>query len=232
MLEQFSQHLDLYCERTDPGLWAEPLNALSNLAFFAAGLWGVDQARRLRSGGFAQALCWWVVAIGIGSALFHTFATEATKWADILPIAGFTLAYTLFNLRRFAGMFWPRALTIFFGFYLAVGFLTYMVPESLRAASNGTTGYLPPFLALLFFGCVVIASGSRAGWYNLAAAAIFVGSVTFRVIDPLVCNALPIGTHFLWHVLNGLMLGVLLAATTRYGAPQAEPRTVEARATQ
>jgi hypothetical protein len=25
--------LDLYCERTAPGLWNEPLNALTNLAF-------------------------------------------------------------------------------------------------------------------------------------------------------------------------------------------------------
>ncbi|WP_395449278.1 ceramidase domain-containing protein [Aminobacter sp. UC22_36] len=220
MLEQFSQHLDLYCERTDIGLWAEPFNALSNLAFFAAGLWGVYEARRRKAGIFAEVLGWWVVAIGIGSALFHTFATEATKWGDILPIAGFTLAYSLFNLRRFAGMAWPKALAIFFGFYIVVGFVTYMVPDWLRVASNGTTGYLPPFLALIFFGGVVIANGSRAGWYNIAAAAIFLGAVTCRVMDPLVCDALPIGTHFMWHVLDGLMLGVLLAATTRYGKPR------------
>ncbi|MDR7223935.1 ceramidase domain-containing protein [Aminobacter aminovorans] len=222
MLEQFSQHLDLYCERTGVGLWAEPFNAVSNLAFFAAGLWGVYEARRRNAGTFAEVLGWWVVAIGIGSTLFHTFATEATKWGDIVPIAGFTLVYSLFNLRRFAGMAWPRALVIFFGFYVAVGFVTYMVPDWLRVASNGTTGYLPPFLALIFFGCVVIASGSRAGWYNIAAATIFLGAVTFRVMDPLVCDALPIGTHFMWHVLDGLMLGVLLAATTRYGKPRTE----------
>ncbi|MBT1158949.1 ceramidase domain-containing protein [Aminobacter anthyllidis] len=220
MLEQFSQHLDLYCERTDIGLWAEPLNAVSNLAFFAAGLWGVYEARRRKAGTFAELLGWWVVAIGIGSTLFHTFATEGTKWADIIPIAGFTLAYTLFNLRRFAGMGWPRALAIFLGFYVAVGFLTYMVPDWLRVASNGTTGYLPPFLALVFFGGLVIATGSRAGWYNIVAAGIFLGSVTFRVIDPIVCDAFPLGSHFMWHVLNGLMLGVLLAATTRYGKPR------------
>lgn len=216
MLENLGQHVDLYCERLGPELWAEPLNALSNLAFFAAGLWGLREARRRDAGAFATVLCWWVVAIGIGSALFHTVATEATKWADILPIAGFTLAYTLFNLRRFAGMAWPKALTIFLAFYLVVGFLTFMVPDWLRAASNGTTGYLPPFLALIFFGGVVIARGNPAGWYNIAAACIFVGSVTFRVVDPVLCDSWPLGTHFMWHVLNGLMLGVLLAATTRY----------------
>lgn len=225
MLEQFGQHLDLYCERTDIGLWAEPLNALSNIAFFAAGLWGVYEARRREAGVFAEVLGWWVVAIGVGSALFHTFATEATKWGDILPIAGFTLAYSLFNLRRFAGMAWPQALMIFFSFYIVVGFVTFMVPDWLRAASNGTTGYLPPFLALIFFGCVAIAKGSPAGWYNIAAAAIFLGAVACRVMDPLVCHALPIGTHFMWHMLDGLMLGVLLAATTRYGHARPQDRT-------
>jgi hypothetical protein len=30
--------IDLYCERTAPGLLNEPLNAISNLAFFAAAI--------------------------------------------------------------------------------------------------------------------------------------------------------------------------------------------------
>ena len=108
----------------------------------------------------------------------------------------------------------------FFAFYLVVGTATAMVPDWLRQASNGTTGYLPPFLALVFFGGVVIARGSPAGWYNIVAAIIFLGAVTFRVMDPLVCDVLPVGTHFMWHVLNGLMLGVLMAATTRYAKPR------------
>ena len=98
-------HIDLYCERLDAGLWAEPLNALSNLVFIIAGLWGVREVTRQRTGGFALLLAWWVVAIGVGSLAFHTFATRLTIWGDIVPIAGFTLAYTLFNLRRFLGYF-------------------------------------------------------------------------------------------------------------------------------
>jgi hypothetical protein len=31
---------------------------------------------------------------------------------------------------------------------------------------------------------------------------------------------LPIGTHFLWHIFNGLLLGVVLMAFVRHGAPQ------------
>ncbi|MEQ1951655.1 ceramidase domain-containing protein [Mesorhizobium yinganensis] len=221
-------HIDLYCERTGPEFWSERVNALTNLAFIAAGLWGVYAVRRRGTDLFSELLAWWVVAIGIGSAVFHTFATSLTIWFDIVPIAGFTLAYTLFNLRRFVGMAWPKAVTIFGAFYIVVGAITVMVPAWLRAASNGTTGYLPPFLALIFFGILVARAGSPAGWYNIAAASIFVCSVICRVIDPLVCESFPLGTHFLWHLLNGLMLGVLLAAVARYGAPgraKQNPRT-------
>ncbi|MGX7875790.1 ceramidase domain-containing protein [Mesorhizobium sp. ORM6] len=212
--------VDLYCERTGPGLWAEPTNALTNLAFIAAGLWGVREVRRRKTGAFAEVLAWWVVAIGIGSTIFHTFATKGTVWVDVLPIAGFTLAYTLFNLRRLLDMRWGKAIAIFVVFYAVAGAIAFAVPDWLRQASNGTTGYLPPFLALAFFGVWVTASGNRAGWYNLTGSAIFVVSVICRMIDPLVCASFPLGTHFLWHIFNGLMLGVLLAAAARYGAPK------------
>lgn len=216
--------VDLYCERLGPGLLAEPVNALTNLAFVLAGLWGVAAVRRAGTGAVAESLAWWVVAIGIGSALFHTVANELTKWFDIVPIATFTLAYTLFNLRRFLHFGWGRSLAIFLAFYLAVGVLTAAVPEWLRLATNGSTGYLPPFLALIVFGVLVIRAGNPAGWYNIAAACIFVAAVTFRMLDPMLCDRFPLGTHFLWHTLNGLMLGVVLAAVARYGAVRGDAR--------
>jgi hypothetical protein len=218
MLDDLQTRFDLYCERTGVDFWSEPVNALTNLAFVIAGLWGFYATRRRGSDTFSELLCWWVVAIGVGSFLFHTFATRLTMWADILPIAGFTLAYTLFNLRRFMSLSWPSSLAVFLAFYVVAGVLTALVPDWLRDASNGSTGYLPPFLALFVFGVLVLRSGHPAGWYNLAAAGIFVPSVTFRALDPHVCEAMPLGTHFLWHTLNGLLLGVLLAAVARYGA--------------
>ncbi|MEW6631393.1 MAG: hypothetical protein AB1440_11025, partial [Pseudomonadota bacterium] len=62
--------------------------------------------------------------------------------------------------------------------------------------------------------------GNQAGWYNLTGSAIFVVSVICRMLDPIVCASFPLGTHFLWHIFNGLMLAVLLAATARFGAPK------------
>lgn len=215
--------IDRYCERTGPEFWSEPVNALTNLAFVAAGIWGLAQVRRHGTGRFAEILCWWAIAIGIGSGLFHTFANTLTMWADILPIAGFVFAYTLFNLTRFFRFPLPRAMAIFVGFYLAAGVITWLVPAGLVELSNRSTGYLPALLGMVFFGIWLTLRGHPAGRFDLAAGAIFVVSVTFRALDPEVCEAMPLGTHFLWHSLNGLMLGVLLTAAARYGHPEPAP---------
>jgi hypothetical protein len=212
-------HIDLYCERQGPGFWAEPVNALTNLAFIAAGLWGVFQVRRHGAGTAAVIMCWWVIAIGIGSFLFHTFANRLTIWADIIPIASFTLAASLFALRRFARLGWGWALASFLVFYAAAGAVTLALPSSVHAATNGTSGYLPAFLAINAVGALCLARGSPAGRYLIAASLIFVLAAIGRMLDLWACPGFPIGTHFLWHSFNGLMLAVVLTAIARYGRP-------------
>jgi hypothetical protein len=221
MLEALLTPVDIYCERHGPQFWAEPVNALTNVAFVAAGLWGLRKVRAAGGDGFAQILCWWVVAIGLGSALFHTFANRLTMWADILPIASFTVAYTIFTLRRYLGLNWPACVAIVACFYVLAGVLTALVPAWVSQATYGSTGYLPAFLALFVFGAVVAAVGHPAGRYILAAVAVFVISVTFRALDGDLCDHTPFGTHFMWHVLNGAMLAILLAAAARFGSREA-----------
>ena len=90
-MENLLRHVDLYCERTGPEYWAEPLNALSNLAFIAAGLWFLVKFRRERRDGWTETLAWMVTAVGIGSWLFHTHANQLTIYADVIPIAIFSM---------------------------------------------------------------------------------------------------------------------------------------------
>lgn len=214
-------HIDQYCERTGPDLWAEPINAVTNLAFILAGLWGLRQARLNGADAMVLVLCWWVVAIGVGSALFHTFANRLTMLADIIPIAIFTLAYTAFAIRRYLGFSRLATAAVFAVFYLAAGGLTALVPGWLHTLTNGSMGYLPAFLAMFFFGGWVAARGHAAGPWLLAASATFLVSVTFRAFDQELCAVIPIGTHFMWHLLNALMLALLLAAAARHGARSA-----------
>ncbi|MEW8428994.1 MAG: hypothetical protein G8D61_04715, partial [gamma proteobacterium symbiont of Ctena orbiculata] len=73
-----------YCERIDDSFWAEPLNAATNLVFLFA---AAAQIRALRQSAEPIRRLWdlWALtgllaAIGIGSFLWHTFATA---WAEL-----------------------------------------------------------------------------------------------------------------------------------------------------
>ena len=69
--------IDLYCERTDASFWSEPLNALTNLAFLVAAILIARWARRERGrlSWDAAVLAALAALVGVGSFLFHTFAT-------------------------------------------------------------------------------------------------------------------------------------------------------------
>lgn len=217
MLQSALAPVDIYCERTDASLWSEPVNLFTNLIFLIVGVAGVAMARRRRAGLFAEVLAWWIVAIGVGSAAFHMFANRGTVLADVMPIATLVMAMTIFCLRRMFGLSWPATMLVFFGFYILAGLLTWSVPAWLSDATNGSTGYLAAFIGLPLFGGALVAKGHPAGRYFIAAFVVFASALLFRSIDEEVCASLPLGTHFLWHLLNGLMLGIIIAAVVRHG---------------
>jgi hypothetical protein len=86
-----------------------------------------------------------------------------------------------------------------------------------REVLNGSTGYFPALGALLVIGWLL--KGSVQGRAMLTAAAIFVASLALRIVDLDVCDAIPLGTHFLWHVLNAVLLYVLLRGALAGAAP-------------
>lgn len=214
--------VDLYCERLGPGILAEPLNAVSNVAFLLAGGWLYAEARRQGADMWTQVLCLWVVAVGIGSLLFHTLATRWAVFADVVPIWSLVLIYIIYALRRYLRL---SALGVVRGLALGAAIVAvafWLIPESAERATNGSIQYLPALLALLLFPAALYRAGSPAAAPVLAAMAIFVLSLVMRSIDMAVCTAWPSGTHYAWHVLNGIMLAVLLLAALRHGAPQAD----------
>ena len=72
----WSTPIDLYCERVTPAFWAEPLNALSNIAFLIAAYAAFDLWRRLgKNDPVILALIMVVAVVGVGSFAFHTLAT-------------------------------------------------------------------------------------------------------------------------------------------------------------
>jgi hypothetical protein len=203
----WSQPVDLYCERTDPSLWAEPLNALSNAAFLIAAALALVRWRESERDLLVLALIGVVALIGAGSFAFHTLATRGAALLDVIPIAVFVYGYLGFALVRFLAMRRLAAFAILAGFVLASQAFSGALP---RGFLNGSGHYLPALAAMLAIGLVPRAGRVRR--HILAAASVFAVSLTLRTADLWACDALPVGTHFVWHLLNAAVLYILLSA--------------------
>ncbi|MEM0923406.1 MAG: ceramidase domain-containing protein [Pseudomonadota bacterium] len=278
----FSRRIDGYCERTGPEFWSEPINAISNIAFIVAAILCLMLALRARR--LDGPVIWLdlvLFCIGIGSFLFHTFATVWAALMDTGPIMLFILSYFTVAMNRYAGLGWGRAVLLTIGFlgalvtaatmtrgagpsillpgpdtlYQTIGFWTafmlafgslliaragllpsfgvaigfplaaWIAGEIIAAFTgpgiSGWESYFPAMLALLSVGGWLVLRGHPAGTSLIVVAAIFSVSLSFRTIDSVICTHFSIGTHFLWHILNAVVLGMLLMAVIRHGeAPQ------------
>ncbi len=100
--------------RLAPGLLGEPLNTLSNAAFFIAAWLVARDARRLGAMRADLAVLVALTAIvGIGSTAFHMLATTWANWLDLVPILAFQLAFLWIYARRESITYAPALVTIF-----------------------------------------------------------------------------------------------------------------------
>lgn len=224
-----------YCERgQDAAFWAEPVNAVSNAAFIIAAIaagFMLARARTMRDAVWEWLLVAVLLGIGIGSFLFHTYATRWAALADVAPIGVFMFAYLAFALRRLVGLDWllvAGGLGIFaYAMHLADGIACRATLLSITEVArgpclNGTAAYAPAFAAMLAIGLVLAVQRHAAAGYLLGAAGVFLVSMFFRTIDFEVCALTRIaghatGTHFMWHILNATTLFLLLLAAIRHG---------------
>lgn len=228
-----------YCERgTSGAFWAEPLNAFTNAAFILAAAVAARELGR-RDDAARRHVEWTLIAlvavIGIGSFLFHTYATRWSAIADVAPIGIFMLAYFAYALRRLAGWHWLMVATALTGFVLALRYageiqcrpgLLSVTAAARGRCLNGTLGYAPAFLAMLLVGALLAVKRHPAWRWLVAAGGVFLVSMLFRTLDLEICAVTRIagralGTHALWHILNALTLWLLLTTAIRHGAYEA-----------
>lgn len=205
--------VDAYCERTGPDYWSEPVNALTNLAFILAAL---IMAGRLRGPGMAmgRVLAGVLFVIGLGSWLFHTHANRLTGLLDVLPILVFILLYVFAATRDFLGARpWVAAL-------VTAGFLPYAaltVPLfSMVPGLGSSAGYAPVPLLILIYALLLRRRLPRVARGLAVGAGVLILSLTFRTLDQASCAILPMGTHFLWHILNAVMLAWMIEVWRRH----------------
>ena len=193
--------MDAYCERVGMGMFAEPLNAFSNVSFLLAAWAAWVLARRV---GVTSVGVWALFAlgasVGVGSILWHTVPTMLTLLLDIVPILVFIVWFIWLYVRNVAG---ARPL---FAAACAAAFLvaTFLV-FPLSGVLHGALLYTPGLITTLALGVFHARERSAERFTLLAAAGVYLAALFFRTIDNEVCPVLPIGTHFLWHILIGLV---------------------------
>lgn len=233
----------IICERTDRGLWSEPVNLLTGLAFAAVALAAFSGWRKAEGRDPAVAgLIVIVLLIAAGSTLFHSFAARWALYADLFPIQIFVGVYFFVALRRFFGLSMLPALVATAGFVVAARLYVDWVPWTFMRGY----GRLLPAVGVLFAIALTVrlrsidadavggVLGRRArdvGDLLLAASIGMAAAIVCGASDRVVCAWSPVGSHPLWHILVAVVLGLLLKAALLAGAPSpaAEPGLAEAR---
>lgn len=203
--------IDGYCERTDFTMWSEPVNAATNAAFIVA---AIIMWRRSAGLPLARGLCALLFAIGVGSFLFHTFATVWGAMADTIPILGFILLYIYVANHAYWGLsrLWSGiGVAAFFPFAALVGWGAAQVPFLAISAA-----YWPVAVLIAAYAVGLRRRLPRVAVGLAMGVAMLCASLVFRSLDELVCVHLPLGTHFMWHILNGVMLGWMIEVYVRH----------------
>jgi len=205
-MDVFAQ-VDAYCERTDFSFWSEPVNALTNLGYILVALWFL---RAMGGVPLGRVLAGLLLAIGIGSFLFHTLATGWAGLADTLPIALFILVYLYAVNRHALGWpVWAASLGVLAYFPYAAGVV--VVAERLPFFEVSNFYWSVPFLLFVYAAVFRHRLGPMARGF-VAGGAVLSLSISVRSVDLAFCDSFPLGTHFLWHVFNAGMFVIVLGS--------------------
>lgn len=204
------KELDFYCERTSSLFWAEPLNTFSNIFFVLAGLYVLNRTFRVRNLSnlvWLRALSVIVVIVGVGSFLFHVYANTWSLLADMIPILAFMALYLSFILRKA----FKVSLILTLIFVSAFIVTTLLIDQSfLKLYFNGSTTYFPAWMASCFIAQALYPKNMELS-ENIYGATFVLGiSLFFRSVDMMFCDITISGTHYLWHMLNAVVLFSLL----------------------
>jgi hypothetical protein len=210
-------HGPIYCETGHPWLGiAEPVNTVTNGFIFLAAILAFLYVRRARIG-FpldVSVLLLLLTVTAIGSSLWHGLRTMWALQLDWMPGALF-----LFVL---AGLWTRQLFGRIAGVLGAVGLFAAIF--AIIALSWRLTGGLPPQLRFVpMFATVTVAGlglvfatakkfGAREASLGALIIMFGVSAAIFRSIDLMMCDLIPFGTHFLWHLLlsTASALGIVL----------------------
>lgn len=213
LFEACTEFLGIYRERNfHPNFWAEPLNAVTNASFVIAGgfAWRLASQRRATTL-LTNALLSIALAIAFGSFFFHTIPNRFTKALDIAPIALFQALFLWLVCRWMLSLSRAAAAAVVIG---VVGASFALLP--VQQPLNGSLFYLPALAAMATLGTLYARRSNDERYLLLGAASCFAVAIAVRSVDWVV--PWRFGTHFLWHLLNGVVVYLTLRAWVVYVA--------------
>lgn len=196
-----------YFEEPLFGGYFEPVNTVSNI-FFLCAAYFIHRERK-RHGiqdRFSQAYLWSTILVGLGSAAWHFHQAGVTLLLDVVPMFGLIAmavgrAAFLIGRNRLQGI-------IILGCTLLLVFVGRFTLVDGGVTGHGPLAVLP---SLIFLGGLAYLRGGQAKGISLPAG-VFVLSVVFRQLDHMAGAYVPFGSHFLWHLLNAVVLYLLFRA--------------------
>ena len=206
-----SKPIDIYCERLDIGIWAEPINAVTNVAFILASIFMWLRCNNLVEG---RILSFLLFSIGCGSFLFHTFAQTWAAILDVTAILIFILTYIFIANRSFLA--WSKMVSLI-GVILFFPYQLLLVSILSNIQFFGSSvQYIPVAILIFIYSGLLRKSEPNLSRGLFIGATILCLSIVFRTIDEPLCSILSVGTHFVWHILNAIMLSWMIEILRRH----------------
>lgn len=221
-MTNWTQPIDIYCERMDVSFWAEPINASTNAAFFVAAflIWRLQS----KPANLFAAL---IALIGLGSFAFHTWANRLTAVMDVAAIGFYLIAFAYCIPRQ-----WNRHSRLISSasilFLLACVALSSLIVSNMKAGFPWLPSglYLGAWLALTAYAGITQTENPSAARWLWIAVVIFPSSLLFRQLDNVWCDATG-GTHWLWHILNAIVLWASAKGLCQEVPTQRNPNAIE-----
>ena len=206
-----SKPIDIYCERLDMGIWAEPINAVTNIAFILAAIIMWLRCKNLVEG---KILSFLLFSIGCGSFLFHTYAQTWAALLDVTAILIFILTYIFVANRRF--LVWSKMVSLI-GVILFFPYQLLLVSILSNIQFFGSSvQYIPVAILIFIYSGLLRKSEPNLSRGLFIGAAILCLSIISRTVDEPLCSILSVGTHFVWHILNAIMLSWMIEILRRH----------------
>jgi len=204
-----NMYIDNYCERLDPGLFGEPFNTITNIAFlivaYCLGKYLTTVEKNIgysdRQSRYLINLVWF---IGFGSLAFHIFSSLWAGIFDTLPIALLILSYSYLSLRRFFSI--NKYISVLAPLIII---LMNLVLNKMGDVTN--SAYFAALIGMILIGCIAFLCDKKRIFFGmLISVIVFTISLTFRIFDEILCLNIAIGTHWIWHILNALTLYIII----------------------